>query len=265
MCRLHRFRDEPDKLANRRSDQGPAVSSGKQGFEAKRAPEEPVGRIALVVDDDPFFRIALGTILTGRLGCVQIIEAASFDEALERLSEHPSVSVGLFDLAMPGMGSPANLRVIRETFPQTLVVMVSASSARSDVISALQAGAHGYVPKSLGVAGIVAALQTIFEGTIYVPASLSDVLMAGPASDGQSPGKSAPPPPTALDALTPRQRDVLIRLMEGMSNKQIARDLKLGEGTVKIHMAALFRNLCVKSRAAAAAVGARMSRAATTA
>lgn len=224
---------------------------------------DPVGRIALVVDDDPFFRIALGKILTERLGCVEIIEAASFDDALERLAEHPGVSVALFDLAMPGMSSPVNLRVIRETFPQTLVVMVSGSIARGDIIAALQAGAHGYVPKSLGVAGIVAALQAIFEGTIYVPASLSDVLIDGHGPDGPSGALSATPPAETLDALTPRQRDVLIRLMEGMSNKEIARDLKLGEGTVKIHMAALFRNLGVKSRAAAAVAGARMSPVAT--
>jgi DNA-binding NarL/FixJ family response regulator len=225
---------------------------------ANRAPDL-VGRTALLVDDDPFFRMALGTILTNRLGCVEIIEAASFDEALERLAERPSISVAIFDLAMPGMNSPMNLGIIRETFPQTLVVMISASNARSDVISALQAGAHGYVPKSLGVAGMVAALQTIMAGTIYVPASLSEVVT------GQAPRRppdrllSAPPLPQTLDTLTPRQRDVLVRLMDGLSNKEIARDLKLGEGTVKIHMAALFRNLGVKSRAGAAAAGARMS------
>jgi DNA-binding NarL/FixJ family response regulator len=226
-------------------------------------PQNNVGRIALVVDDDPFFRIALGKILTDRLGCAEVIEADSFDSALERLAERPSISVALFDLAMPGMSSPANLRVIRETFPKTLVVMISASSARGDVMSALQAGAHGYVPKSLGVAGIVAALQTTFEGNIYVPASLSDVVIAEQGSGETSPPPAAPPPLETLDALTPRQRDVLLRLIEGMSNKEIARDLKLGEGTVKIHMAALFRNLGVKSRSAAAVAGARMSKVAT--
>jgi DNA-binding NarL/FixJ family response regulator len=90
--------------------------------------QDAVGRIALVVDDDPFFRIALGKILADRLGCVEIIEAASFDSAIERLAERPGVSVALFDLAMPGMSSPVNLRVIRETFPRTLVVMISASA-----------------------------------------------------------------------------------------------------------------------------------------
>jgi DNA-binding NarL/FixJ family response regulator len=232
-------------------------SRGEQDPDAKRAPDL-VGRIALLVDDDPFFRMALGTILTDRLGCIEIIEAASFDEALERLAERPSISVAIFDLAMPGMNSPVNLGIIRETFPLTLVVMVSASNARSDIISALQAGAHGYVPKSLGVAGMVAALQTILAGTIYVPASLSEV-MTGQIPGDPSVALPAPPRPPTFDTLTPRQRDVLIRLMDGLSNKEIARDLKLGEGTVKIHMAALFRNLGVKSRAGAAAAGARMS------
>jgi DNA-binding NarL/FixJ family response regulator len=217
------------------------------------------GRVALIVDDDPFFRIALSKILTERLACGKIIEAASFDDALERLAERPSISIAIFDLAMPGMSSPLNLKIIRETFPATLVVMVSASNARSDIISALQAGAHGYVPKSAGVAGMVAALQAVFEGTISVPASLSDVVMTGPGASVSPASPSRTPMPRTLDALTPRQRDVLIRLMQGLSNKQIARDLKLGEGTVKIHMGALFRNLGVNSRAAAAAAGARLS------
>jgi DNA-binding NarL/FixJ family response regulator len=237
----------------------PTPSREEQDSEAKRAPDDLVGRIALLVDDDPFFRMALGAILTDRLGCAEVIEAASFDEALERLAERPSISVAIFDLAMPGMSSPVNLGIIRETFPLTLVVMVSASNARSDIISALQAGAHGYVPKSVGVAGLVAALQTILAGRIYVPASLSEVVMTGQPPDHPSGTLPAPPLPQTLDTLTPRQRDVLIRLMDGLSNKEIARDLKLGEGTVKIHMAALFRNLGVKSRAGAAAAGARMS------
>jgi DNA-binding NarL/FixJ family response regulator len=174
------------------------------------------------------------------------------------LAERTNVSIALIDLAMPGISSPANLRVIRETFPHTLVVMVSASGARGDIIQALQAGAHGYVPKSLGVAGMTSALQSILQGTIYVPAFLSDVAVAAQAPNIVPTAQQAPQSPHAVDTLTPRQRDVLTRLMTGMSNKELARDLNLGEGTIKIHMAALFRNLGVKSRAAAAAAGVRM-------
>jgi DNA-binding NarL/FixJ family response regulator len=238
--------------------QDPTDAHGEHQSNATLAVNTAVGRVALVVDDDPFFRMALRGLLTSHLGCLEVIEAASFDEAVERLAECANVTIALIDLAMPGMSSPATLRVIRDTFPSTLVVMVSASSARRDIIQALQAGAHGYVPKSLGVAAMTAALQSILQGTIYVPALLSDVATAGQARGVASTAQQAPLPPLTVDTLTPRQRDVLMRLMTGMSNKELARDLKLGEGTVKIHMAALFRNLGVKSRAAAAAAGMRM-------
>jgi DNA-binding NarL/FixJ family response regulator len=234
------------------------VAQGNHRSDPTGAANSAVGRVALVVDDDPFFRMALRAILTSHLGCSEVIEAASFDDAVERLAECTNVTIALIDLAMPGMSSPANLKVIREAFPRTLVVMVSASSARRDIIQALQAGAHGYVPKGLGVAGITAALQSILGGTIYVPAYLSDVATSGQPPDVASAAQGAPQLPQAAE-LTPRQRDVLARLMTGMSNKELARDLKLGEGTVKIHVAALFRNLGVKSRAAAAVAGARMS------
>ena len=233
--------------------QDPTDAHGEHQSNATLAVNTAVGRVALVVDDDPFFRMALRGLLTSHLGCLEVIEAASFDEAVERLTECANVTIALIDLAMPGMSSPATLRVIRDTFPSTLVVMVSASSARRDIIQALQAGAHGYVPKSLGVAAMTAALQSILQGTIYVPAFLSDV-----TTDVATAEQSAPPRRRAADVLTQRQRDVLTRLMAGMSNKELARDLKLGEGTIKVHMAALFRNLGVKSRAAAAAIGMRM-------
>jgi DNA-binding NarL/FixJ family response regulator len=238
--------------------QVPVDVRGEHRSDATQKTADTIGRVALVVDDDPFFRVALRAILTRYLGCSEVIEAASFDEAIERLAESTNVTIALIDLAMPGMSSPANLRVIRETFPRTLVAMVSASGARGDIIQALQAGAHGYVPKSLGVAGMTSALQSILQGTIYVPAFLSDVATAAQAPNIGFTAQQAPQPPHTVDTLTPRQRDVLTRLMNGMSNKELARDLKLGEGTIKIHMAALFRNLGVKSRAAAAAAGARM-------
>jgi DNA-binding NarL/FixJ family response regulator len=234
------------------------LAQGEHRSDLMGAANTAVARVALVVDDDPFFRMALRAILTSHLGCSEVIEAAAFDEAVERLAERPNVTICLFDLAMPGMRSPANLKVIRETFPHTLVVMVSASSARRDIIQALQAGAHGYVPKALGVAGTAAALQSILQGTIYVPPFLSDVVIAAQVPDNRSTAQQAPPRLHTIDTLTPRQRDVLTRLVTGMSNKELARDLKLGEGTIKIHVAALFRNLGVKSRAAAAAAGVRM-------
>ena len=215
-------------------------------------------RIALVVDDDAFFRMALSTILIKKLGCSEVIEAGCFDEALERLSENPNVAISLFDLSMPGIRTPANLRVIRENFPSTLVVVVSASISRRDVLMALEAGAHGYVPKNLGIGSLTAALKIVLEGTVYVPPFLHDILSTVDKPSLASAKTSAAARAATLGALTPRQRDVLDPIVQGKSNKEIARALKLGEGTVKIHVAALFRNLGVKGRAEAAAAGARL-------
>jgi DNA-binding NarL/FixJ family response regulator len=133
-------------------------------------------RIALVADDDAFFRMALRTILISQIGCSEVIEAGCFDEALERLGEHANISVALFDLSMPGIKTPAKLRVIRETFPSVRVVVVSASDSRYDVLVALEAGVHGYVPKSLGIAELTAALKVVFEGAVYVPPLLPELL-----------------------------------------------------------------------------------------
>ena len=185
------------------------------------------------------------------------MQAASLDEAVEKLSARSDISLALFDLAMPGMESPANLRAVRDCFETLRVAVVSSSKNRRDVLSALEAGVHGYVPKGLGVAELAQALQLIVDGVIYVPPSIANLPSAAQEQPAAS-REAASPPKSALAILTPRQRGVLALLVEGKSNKAIARDLELGEGTVKVHMAALFRSLGVRTRTAAAVAGGRL-------
>jgi DNA-binding NarL/FixJ family response regulator len=212
-------------------------------------------KIALIADDDEFFRMALATILTSKLKFAEVVQAASLDEAVEKLSARPDISLSLFDLAMPGMESPANLRAVRDCFETLRVAVVSSSKNRQDILSALEAGVHGYVPKGLGVADLAHALQLIVDGVIYVPPSIADLPAQEPPA---APREAAAAPKSALATLTPRQRGVLALLVQGKSNKAIARDLDLGEGTVKVHMAALFRSLGVRTRTAAAVAGGRL-------
>ena len=213
-------------------------------------------KIALIADDDEFFRMALATILTSKLKFAEVVQAASLDEAVEKLSARPDISLSLFDLAMPGMESPANLRAVRDCFETLRVAVVSSSKNRQDILSALEAGVHGYVPKGLGVADLAHALQLILDGVIYVPPSIADLSAQGQPAPTRE--MAAPAPKAALAILTPRQRGVLELLVQGKSNKAIARDLDLGEGTVKVHMAALFRSLGVRTRTAAAVAGGRL-------
>lgn len=211
-------------------------------------------RVALIADDDDFFRMAAAAILRDQLGLARVIQAASLDEALERMGEVPQTTIALFDLSMPGMESAASLRAVRECFPRSRIAVVSASERRRDILLALEAGVHGYVPKSVGTIELAAALKSILGGAIYVPPAIADLsdedtnLMAHygtRCADGER-------------VLTPRQREVLELLVRGKSNKEIARGLNLGEGTVKVHMAALFRVLGVTSRSAAAVAGSKL-------
>ena len=218
-----------------------------------------VRHVALVADDDEFFRMAISSILLDRLGVAEVIEVGSLDEALERLGERADITVALFDLAMPGMQGPANLGAVRETFPDILTAVVSASRRRQDILTTLDAGAHGYVPKGMGVDELTQALRTILGRAIYVPPLLAQVSQDDPGGSGATfPGLERRTSADVLARLTPRQRDVLELLVKGQSNKEIARALDLGEGTVKIHLAALFRNLSVRNRATAAVAGAQL-------
>ncbi|MFC4173472.1 LuxR C-terminal-related transcriptional regulator [Microvirga sp. GCM10011540] len=214
-------------------------------------------RVGLVADDDAYFRMAVGAILTRQLGFSRVVEAASLDEALDCLGDNVETSAALFDLAMPGMRTPTNLRAVRECFPQTRVAVISGSSSRRDILLALEAGVHGYMLKSLSIGDLTNALQTVFAGSIYVPPSLAEVDLTQEEAMGEIAEEPPAAPHEPVHALTPRQQNVLDLLIQGKSNKEIALALGLGEGTVKIHMAAIFRYFGVNNRAAAAVAGAR--------
>ncbi|GJD55378.1 LuxR C-terminal-related transcriptional regulator [Methylobacterium dankookense] len=204
------------------------------------------GLVAVVADDDEFFRMAIAVLLKRHLGFAEVIETGSLDAALADLAVRPEADLALFDLRMPGMAGAFSLTAVRECFPTLRTAIVSASRDRNDILLALAAGSHGYIPKASGAAEMVQALHTVLAGGIFVPASLAE---------GPFPAWSAGAPEMAL---TPRQRDVLAHIVEGRTNKEIARALDLGEGTVKIHVAALLRALGVANRAAAASVGHRL-------
>ena len=212
---------------------------------------------AVIADDDAFFRMALSAILRTRLGFAEVHEAGSLDEALECLAERGDVGLALFDLAMPGMSGAACLEAVRECHPDVTVAVVSGSSDREDVLLALRAGVHGFVPKADGVEALAQALGSIIAGTVHVPRFVTEIPRRPDGEDAPRPRPPADASP-ACAGLTPRQKEVLTHLAQGMSNKHIARALDLGEGTVKIHVAAVLRALGVPNRAAAAVVGARM-------
>jgi DNA-binding NarL/FixJ family response regulator len=214
-------------------------------------------RTALIADVDDYFRMAISALLTRKLGFSDVIEARSFDEAKEHFIQRAEVSVAILDLSTPGMKAAAGLRTIRACFPETRVAVTSVSSFRRNILSALESGVHGYLPKNLNIAELTTALRLILGGGIYVPPSLAEVAPTIPESATRLPELRVFSDTTSKSPLTPRQMDVLELLIQGKSNKEIASALNLGAGTVKIHLAAIFRYFGVNNRAAAAVASTR--------
>jgi len=211
---------------------------------------------ALIADDDEYFRMALKSILT-KLGFTNVIETDSLDSAIDRLSEvNGRVAIALFDLGMPGISSPASLRAVKEVYPRIKIAVVSGSTKKTDIMSAIETGVNGYVPKVLGAKQLSEALKLILGGIVYVPPLMAD----GTASEAEPSNStmSESDQKQVLEKLTPRQVDVLKMLVDGKATKEIAAGLGLSEGTVKIHLKALFKSLKVRNRAAAAVAGTKL-------
>lgn len=206
----------------------------------------------LIGDDHVLFREGLRRLLEQLKDGSTFDEASGFDEMVERCAGDVRYDLILTDLRMPGWPGFSGIQTLRDSQPEAKVVVISASEAHHDVREALEHGAAGYIPKSSSVKIMLSALDLIFSGGVYLPAT---VLREGSESERSSSanGGMVPPADPALEQLlTQRQREVLDRLREGKSNKQIAHELGLSEGTVKIHMTAIFKSLGVRNRTQAA-------------
>lgn len=209
----------------------------------------------LIADDHLLFRDGLRRVLSQFNENMTFFEAGSFDEVRNRCEEETPFDLILLDLGMPGWSSFAALGEIHARLPRALLVVVSGSEKRSDLLAALENGAAGFIPKSSSAKVLLGALQLILAGGIYLPeqAIRSDRLTEGPfAHDSAGEDPFSHLTSASGEQLTPRQRDVLTRLREGKSNKQIAHELGLTEGTVKVHVTAILRNLGVRNRTQAA-------------
>jgi len=192
----------------------------------------------LVADDHPVVRKGLQTCLARQVNLKIVGEAADGDEAL-RKTRDLLPDVVLMDISMPGMNGLAVTEVLRKELPQIKVLVLSVHSNRSSIFRVIQAGAHGYVSKEAPPDELLRAIESVYEGE---PHFSEDIARAALNEFVNSGGKKEP-----FAQLTIREREVLVRIAEGKSNKEIADELRIGVRTIETHRERIMRRLNIHS------------------
>lgn len=186
----------------------------------------------ILADDHALIRESLSLYL-GRLGTdVTIQEASTFDEAYRTLDVSALPDLIVLDLMMPGMKDYEGLKTLTDEYPQVPVVILSAVEDMSHARKSLELGARGYIPKTIRGPELIDALKQVLDGQQVMPEELLVNLDLQPE----------------VSALTQREREVLILLTKGHSNREIADKLGIKEITVKVHLKSVFRKFKVNNR-----------------
>jgi DNA-binding NarL/FixJ family response regulator len=203
----------------------------------------------VIADDHPLFRGALRLSISGLLEKVDIAEAGTFDDAVALLERGDDIDLVLLDLAMPGMRGYSGLMYMRAQFPSVPVIVVSANDDPATIRRCMGFGASGFIPKTLGVETMRAAISRVLGGGVWTPPDVD----LGAGSDAEAAELMA-----RMATLTPQQVRVLMMLSEGLLNKQIAYQLGVSEATVKAHVSAILQKLGVESRTQAVIAAAKI-------
>nr|MBL8409896.1 response regulator transcription factor [Dechloromonas sp.] len=207
----------------------------------------------LVVEDHALVREGLVRLLGQIEEGATLFEAADFESALTLLDGDQEVDLVLLDLALPGIDGFAGLDILRRRYPAMPVAVVSAFDDTPTITRVLNLGASGFIPKAFSGEALLSAVREILAGNIFRPSGqqgsrLDDTTPVAPSKFSVKPEEVG---------LTDRQAQVLALMVRGLSNRDIADQLDLSEGTVKIHATAVFKALGVNSRTQALVAVAR--------
>ena len=209
----------------------------------------------LIADDHELFLKGLEMILADYSPEAELIKAKDYTEVFAAVKKHKDLNLILTDLAMPGARWLEALQKIHEELPEVPIIILSAVFDREIVQKTIELGAAGYIPKTSSNAVILSAVNLVLSGGVYIPVELLkdtqesefDMLKQIEKVSENQDIKSK------LKILSPRQIDVLKLIANGQSNKQIAYELGLTEGTVKLHVTAILKLLNVYNRTGAVA------------
>jgi DNA-binding NarL/FixJ family response regulator len=185
----------------------------------------------LTVDDHPLLREGIAAVIEGQPDMTLVAEATNGHEAIDFFRKFRP-DVALMDLRMPDMNGIEAIRAIRTEFPSARIVVLTTYAGDVQALGALKAGASGYLLKSMLRKDLLDTIRTVHAGKRRIPPEIASEI-AEHAAD---------------DALTEREIDVLRRVGSGNSNKQIAVQLAISEGTVKAHMKSILPKLGAHDR-----------------
>ena len=197
----------------------------------------------LIVDDHPLYRAGVRALLSGLDPDAQADDVANVTEALQLAQDQPAFDLILLDMNLPGVNRLEALKQIKAAFETSAVVVVSGEEDPALILASIEAGAAGFIPKSTDPTITMQALKLVLAHGTYLPLHLLRHL-EGVSSATHSAGAAA-------IQLSERQRAVLLQMLQGKSNKIIARALGIAEGTVKAHLWSVYQLLGVNSRAQA--------------
>lgn len=187
----------------------------------------------IIVDDDPLVCRSL-QLLLAREPDIEVAGMASDGQAAVQQCEADSPDVVLMDIQMPGMDGIQATRLIKAQWPQVHVMMLTTFKDEQNIRLALHAGAAGYVLKSMHVSGIAEQIRLLVQGTSVLDGAVLKQLMQ-PAQEG-------------LEELTPRESDIVSLIAQGFSNREVASQLFISEGTVRNTLSVILEKLQLRDR-----------------
>ncbi|PWQ98127.1 response regulator transcription factor [Leucothrix arctica] len=203
----------------------------------------------IIADDHPLFRDALSQAVTGAFGDIEVISCGAFSTLQRSIESHGDSDLILLDLHMPGAVGFSALRYLGLRCPNIPVAIISAHEEPEIVLQAIKHGASGFIAKSSPLAGIIESVQNVLMGDVVLPEGIdiSKAAMNAPAKEDLH---------EKIQRLTPKQFRVLMMLIDGRINREIADELCVTEATIKAHLTEIFKKLEVSNRTQAATVAA---------
>lgn len=185
----------------------------------------------MVVDDHPLMRVGVSSIVNARPNMIVVAQTGSGEEAVELFAQHKP-DITLMDLRLPGMSGVDAIQSIRSRWPSAKFVVLTTYEGDEDIHRALEAGARGYIIKGMPYQTLIDALIRVHTGGRFLPAPVTKAL------ESRTPNSD----------LSSREREVLLHMVDGKTNREIANLLGITEATVKCHVSTILMRLNVNDR-----------------